>query len=393
MQPGIIMLVNEFPPLPAGGAERQAERLSQYLASRGWAVSVITRRAPGLPAREPRSGFQILRPPALGPGKLRTVSFVLGAMALLWQRRAAYAILHAHLAFGPAFAGLVMARLLGKKVIVKLGNSGAYGDIRVSQATRRGRLRLAALRRWADAIITLDEAMYAEAVSAGFDTQRLLRMNNGIDARDFAPRQPAQAAKAALGLQDALVALYAGRLAEQKSLPVLLEALQLAAPACPALRLLLLGDGPERPALEAQAAALGLQERVIFAGRQADVRPYLEAADLFVLPSTVEGISNALLEAMAAGLTCLAAAVGGSPEVLHHGRCGRLLPAGDAAAWGQALTELYHDPAQRAALGQAAVRRVLDCYDFAVTGAQVEALYHDLLAGRRPAQAAAGKGQ
>jgi glycosyltransferase involved in cell wall biosynthesis len=159
MPDGVIHLVNEFPPLPVGGAERQAERLSGWLAARGWKVSVLTRGAASLPSRETRDGFEIVRIRPRGPGKLKSLTFVLGSVWTLLQRRNEYKILHAHLSFGPAFAAVIAARLLGKRVIVKLGNSGEFGDIRVSQKTLRGGVRLFALRRWADAVIALDDAM------------------------------------------------------------------------------------------------------------------------------------------------------------------------------------------------------------------------------------------
>ena len=131
MSEGVVMLVNEFPPLPVGGAERQAERLSVWLAARGWKVSVLTRGAAGIPSRETRDGFDILRIRPRGPGKLKSLTFVLGSLWTLFRRRKQYGILHAHLSFGPAFAAVIAARLLGKRVIVKLGNSGEFGDIRV----------------------------------------------------------------------------------------------------------------------------------------------------------------------------------------------------------------------------------------------------------------------
>ncbi len=376
---GVVMLVNEFPPLPVGGAERQAERLAMYLARRDWPVWVVTRRKGNLPGSETRAGYQVLRPRPFGPGKLRSLTFVVGAVMTLLQLRAHYRILHAHLAFGPAFAAVLAGRLLGKRVLVKLGNSGEFGDIVVSQRTLRGRLRLAAFRRWADGVIVLDEHMAAEARQAGFDPQRLYPMNNGIDAQAFAPRQPRLQAQQALGLAGKVVVLYVGRLAAQKSLPTLLQGLAQALPDCPALHLVLVGDGPERPALEGQVQALGLSAWVSFAGNQGDVRPYFEAADLFVLPSAAEGISNALLEAMSAGLACLATPVGGNASVLDQGRCGVLLPLGDAGAWGQALAELGNDPARRQQLGAAARQRILAQYDFSVVGAQYEALYARLL--------------
>jgi glycosyltransferase involved in cell wall biosynthesis len=385
---GVVMLVNEFPPLPIGGAEQQAERLASYLARRGWPVWVITRRLNGLPAQETRAGYKVVRPPLFGPGKIRSLTFVLGAIHALWRLRRQYRILHAHLAFGPAFAAVLAGRLLSKRVLIKLGNSGEFGDIHVSQQTLRGRFRLAVFRRWADGVVVLDEVMAGEAQAAGFDPQRLYPMNNGIDARTFAPHHPRSQAQASLGLTGKVVVLYVGRLAVQKSLPTVIKGLANGLPECPALHLLIVGDGPERPELENQVHLLGLGKHVTFAGRQSNVHPYFEAADLFVLPSAAEGISNALLEGMAAGLACLATPVGGSTEVLDHGRCGVLLRAGDAKAWGQELAKLGNDPDLRSQFGAAARQRVLSQYDFSVVGAQYEDLYARLLGRQGPGKPA-----
>lgn len=379
---GVVMLVNEFPPLPVGGAERQAERLAGYMAARNWPVWVVTRGASGLPAREQRDGFTIIRPATLGAGKLRTLSFVFGALWALWQLRDRYQILHAHLAFGPAFAAVAAGRALGKRVIVKLGNSGEFGDIQVSQCSWRGRLRLAVLRRWADVVIVLDDQMQREALANGFVPEQLKRMHNGVDARAFSPKRGRAEAKASLGLEGKTVALYMGRLAEQKNLGLLLEALAQALPDCPDLFLLLVGDGPERAKLERQSAALGIDDRVAFYGSQQEVLAYLEAADLFVLPSASEGISNALLEAMSAGLACLATPVGGSAEALDQ--CGLLLSLDDVKAWRQGLVALGNDPGQAARLGTAARQRIQDQYDFSVVGARYEALYRALQGASNP---------
>lgn len=378
MPKGVMMLVNEFPPLPVGGAERQAERLSGWLAARGWTVSVLTRGADGLSTREQRDGFTVLRIRPRGPRKLGTLTFVLGSLWTLIRRRKNYEILHAHLAFGPAFAAVAAARLLGKRVIVKLGNSGEFGDLRVSQKTLRGRVRLFALRHWADAVIALDDAMQAEALAAGFAPSRLRRMNNGIDFDSFSVTRSKDESKSALKLDGKVVVLFMGRLLEQKSLPTLLGAFALARKECPALHLLLLGDGPARPALESQAEALGISDSVTFAGSQSDVRPHLEAADVFALPSVSEGISNALLEAMSAGLACVATPVGGNAEVLDGGRCGILVAARDESAWAAALAELGNDSQRRERLGTAARQRVRERYDFSVVGVQYESLYREL---------------
>jgi glycosyltransferase involved in cell wall biosynthesis len=372
---GVVMLVNEFPPLPVGGAERQAERLASWLATHDRNIWVVTRGAIDLPAQEERDGFTVLRIQPRGPGKIRTVSFVLGSIWTLFLLRDKYSILHAHLAFGPAFAAVLIARLLKKRVIVKLGNSGEFGDIGLSQRTLRGRIRLAVFRRWADVLIILDDAMQREALAAGFRESRLRRMNNGIDLNDFSINRSRALAKKMLGLTGKVVIIFVGRLSRQKSLPTLLNGYSSALRNSPNLQLLLVGDGPERPVLEHQVQQLDLGKYVIFAGSQDDVRPYLEAADIFALPSVSEGISNALLEAMSFGLACVATPVGGNMEVLDNGKVGLLVASGDEQAWAKALEKLGNDLELRESLGLASQRRIQERFDFSVVGQQYKNLY------------------
>jgi glycosyltransferase involved in cell wall biosynthesis len=312
---------------------------------------------------------------------LKTITFVLGTLLTLWRLRSEYSIIHAHLAYGAAFAAMVASRLLGKKVIVKLGNSGEFGDVQSSRRTWRGRLRLAFLRTWADVIIALDDSIYNEILSVGVDPARIKRIPNGIDAGYFASSQTRLDAKKQLSLTDKRLMIFIGRLSPQKSLSTLLDALAKSMPDCPGLYLLLAGSGPDREALESQAQRLGIQDNVTFLGNQSDVRPYLNAADIFVLPSKSEGISNALLEAMSAGLACVVTTVGANFEILDQGRCGILLPPGDVSALSKSLTELGQDPEKCRALGEAAQAFVRSHFDFSVVGSRYENLYSDLVAG------------
>jgi glycosyltransferase involved in cell wall biosynthesis len=375
---GIVMLINEFGPV-AGGAERQAERLAGYLAAHDRSVWVITRRVPGFSSAETMNRYCVLRPATWGPGKLKTVTFVLGALWHLWRLRHGYKIIHAHLLFGPAFVAALAGRILQKRVIVKLGSSGYYGEIQVTGRKLRGRISLALLRRWVDAIIVLDHDMEAEAISAGFPASRVYSMFNGIETSSFAPTLSREDAKAALGMSDKLLVLYVGRLAPQKSLTTLLRAMKLAVQVCPNLQLVLVGDGSERDSLQALAGSLNIREFVTFAGQQTNVKSFLNAADIFSLPSETEGMSNALLEAMATGLACLATPVGASSQMLNDGQCGLLLPVGDVSAWGKALVDLGRDAHLRSALGKAAHQRVMAEYDFSVVGARYEAFYQNLM--------------
>ena len=377
---GVVMMVNEFPPLPVGGAEMQAERLSEYFARSGWNVWVVTRLAEGLPEREERNGFRIVRPKTFGFGKLRTVSFMFSALGYLLANRSNYQILHAHLAFGPAFIAVLLGRFFGKKVIVKLGGSNAIGDVQVSMKTWRGRLRFWAIRRWADVVVALTDVMRAEALQIGVPPERVKILNNGIDASAYEFDAAARlAAKQQLGLQENTVALFVGRLDPVKSLPTVIEAMKSTRQRSPKLRLVIVGDGPERGALEEQAKSLGVEDVVQFAGSQKNVNLYLKAADLFILPSFTEGISNALLEAMASGVACLATPVGGNKEVLDQGKYGVMVPVANVEAWADALIEYGNDETKRKIVGQKGRERILNAYDFRVVGAQYEQMYNNLL--------------
>ncbi len=373
---GVVMLVNEFPPLKVGGGERQAERLAVELARQGVRVGVLTRGRSDLPGDEERNGFWVHRVFPLGIGKLRSLSFVLGAMFYLWRRRADYQLIHAHLAFAPAVAAALIGPALGRRVIIKFGNSGRFGDVQVSQATLRGRLKLALLRRRADVVIALEPGMQAELKAAGFP--RIVRMPNGIAGREFRPPAERAQFKARLGLAGGEVMIYVGRLSPQKALPNLLRAAVDVFQQRPQARLVLVGDGPEAERLRALRAELGIAKQVRFAGNVADVRPYLWAADLFVLPSLSEGMSNALLEAMAAGLPCVATNVGAAAEMLDDGACGVLVPPGERAQLTSALLELLTDPQLRARLGAAAQRRVAERYDIVAVAAAYRRLYEAL---------------
>ena len=379
---GVVMLVNEFSPV-SGGAEKQAERLAAYFAERNKPVWVITRHFPGLATSETMHGFHVIRPVTWGVGKTRTITFILGALKHLWLLRHQTSIIHAHMLFGPAFAAALAGRLLGKKVIVKLGSSGPTGEIQISQRTARGRLRLVLLRRWADVIVALDGDMQAEALSAGFLPERIYRIGNGIDVASFAPELSREVAKAKLEKQNKVLVLFVGRLVPQKSLPTLLKALHQAVKSCPNLHLVLVGSGFEQAALRGLVDELKIHEFVTFTGNQSDVKPYLNAADIFVLPSESEGMSNALMEGMATGLPCIATPVGASPEMLDNGRYGVLVPVGNVGAWAAALVELAGNPIRRMELGNAAHQRIKAEYDFSVVGARYEALYQELTRSQR----------
>lgn len=175
-----------------------------------------------------------------------------------------------------------------------------------------------------------------------------------------------------------IVILYVGRLDEQKGLDVLLMALQqMPIPIVPWV-LWVVGDGPLEAALRSQAARSGLEGGVRFFGYQADVRPYLAAADVFVLPSRYDTMPLAILEALAAGLPCVVSAVGDLAEVIQAGVNGLVVNPDDPIMLIEALNRLLKDPSLRIQMGAAARLRA-DEFDTREMAARVQAVYARLL--------------
>jgi glycosyltransferase involved in cell wall biosynthesis len=165
---------------------------------------------------------------------------------------------------------------------------------------------------------------------------------------------------------------------------------RLAADKIPGLRLDVVGDGPSRQDLEALRSSLGLGGRVTFHGYHADVRPFLAAADVFLLSSVSEGISIALLEAMASGLPAIATDVGGNREVILEGQAGHLTPVGSAEALADAIVRIESDPDGRERMGQASRQRVEQEFSLQRVVARYEELYRRCLTGQRDGESGRG---
>jgi glycosyltransferase involved in cell wall biosynthesis len=278
----------------------------------------------------------------------------------------------------PALIGALAARLARVPVVLASKRS-LSGD---SRAERRA-WRL--LGRLVDAITVNADALRTEAMAHGVHSRWVL-VRNGIDLGRFTPSgADAAAARAAVGLDPARPVIGAvGRLEARKGHDDLLRAVARLGgrPGAPPPQVALVGDGPERETLRALAGELGIAGAVRFAGTVPDVRPWLAAMDVFVLPSREEGSSNAALEAMASGRAVIATGVGGTAELIEDGRTGLLVPPRDAEALATALATVLDAPVYAAALGAAARAVVEERYGVARMVREIEALWDDCLAHR-----------
>lgn len=205
-------------------------------------------------------------------------------------------------------------------------------------------------------VVVTGEALKRQLVNDnGFSAEHMTSVPTGIDTARFCLRERS-AVREALGLSS--TAVYVGILAtlrDWKGHTVLFEALASLLPQRPELRLLVIGDGPYRDRLDSKAEALGLTDRIDFVGHRTDAELWLAALDVFALPSWGdEGVSQALMQAMACALPIVTTPVGSLTEVIHDGATGLIVPPRDAVALAAAIARLLDDSSLAGRLGQAA---------------------------------------
>lgn len=213
------------------------------------------------------------------------------------------------------------------------------------------------LRNRADGILNVAQYCADFLAARGVAADKLTVVHNGIPDFEAAPGVR-ERIRAEWGFEPGHVLIgVASRLDPVKGLEHLVRAFADIAGTEPAARLVLMGDGTVRADLEAQAGALGVRERVLFAGMRADVPDCLAALDVFALPSLSEAHSIGLLEAMRAGLPIVATDVGGNTESVRDGREGLIVAPADAAGLAAALGRMLAEPSLRERLGAAARQR------------------------------------
>ena len=238
----------------------------------------------------------------------------------------------------------------------------------------------------ADAVFTVTSDLRDyHARQAGVRSSRITVIPNGVDSERFTPRQQAtSASRAALGLpKNSFLIGTVGRLVAIKDQALLIRAAQALADCGRNVSVALAGDGPERSNLAALAAQLSFSDHVHFLGASKNVPEFLNALDVFVLPSVSEGMSNTLLEAMSSGLPIVATSVGGNPELIENQVSGLLFPAGDAARLIEHLSFLAEDSERRRDLGTKARERILDRFRLDAMLNSYRNLYQSLVARRR----------
>lgn len=393
---GGIKVLRAIARLNVGGPARQAILLHTALRDRGFeTVLVHGTVSPGeadLADLLPASRDGVVRVPQLG-ARVRPLDDVRALLALarvVFHERPD--VLHTHTAKAGALGRVAalaynLTRPRARRCLVVHtfhGHvfEGYFG--RAGSAAVRVSERL--LARVTDRIVAISPAQRSAIVDR-FRTAPAAQVSVvplGLELEDLlAVEGTNPALRQALGFpRDAFLVGCVGRLVPIKDVGSLLEAVSLAAPRVPLLRLAVIGDGPERAGLEQRARDLGLDGRVSFTGWRRDLPFVYGGLDAVALSSRNEGTPVALIEAMAAGRPVVATAVGGVPDVVEHERSGLLVPASDPAALASAIVRLAGSGDERGCMGAAGKalaarfrwRRLLD---------DLEALYLSGLDRRR----------
>jgi glycosyltransferase involved in cell wall biosynthesis len=369
-----------------GGAGRIILRLGQVAQAEGWQVDILTTDIT-LQRAVKQHGLGLITLDVIRR-KIRPLWDLTGLIRLSdFLRREHYGIVHTHTSKG-GFVGRLAARLAGVPVIVHTAHGFAFHE-----RTRPGvRLFYSTLERiasrWCDRIVSVSEFHRQWALELGIcHPPKILAIPNGIAALASPEVVPADL-RGELGVsEDELLILSMARLAPDKGLEYLIEAAALLLRSEKQFRIVIAGDGEVRVRLEELAFNLGVSDRVSLLGFREDVSDLLAACDLVVLPSLREGLSIALLEAMAAGKPIVATSIGSHRELASQAEIAQLVPPADAPALCEAILRLTQNPARMARLGakaqvlfesQYTEQRMLNTY---------RQLYFDLLQEKCPAEA------
>lgn len=364
----VVMLSLLYPPLYSG-AGAQAAQLSEMLVDRGVYTVVLTAGRPG-PGALASGRIPVRRFPLYGSARTRALAFAFLSSIHLARQRRKFDVLHIHGAFWYAFLPALVARSLNKRIVVKLTRLGDDDPAALQAGCTQHPLNSLALRLFELADIVVAQTA-AQAYSVDLYDMRLRSkvrvIPNAVDTEIFSPCSVQTRAslrrKLDLPLEGPVILHVAGLL-PHKGADALIQAVSPIAKELPNLRLLLVGPTTEdssssnefersyvlRVRALIETGSLGAQVRLVGNVERQVLREYYQVADLFVLPSTREGMPNALLEAAASGVAVVAYKIPGCAEMLasHNDlQAGLLLPPNDVSALSSAIRQLISMPELR----------------------------------------------
>ncbi|HQU42937.1 MAG: hypothetical protein B7Z73_02680 [Planctomycetia bacterium 21-64-5] len=362
--PRVVLVTRRFWPL-VGGAEIMAARLAGGLHAKGAATTILTARwQPDWPAEIEHHGVRVIRLANPQTRVWGTWCYMRAVGRWLRSHRSSFDLVYVSMLKHDAYAAVAAAQRGGFPIVLRAEGAGLTGDCHWQLEANFG-LSIKRRCQKAQAFVAPSPAIEHELIVAGYARSRIHYIPNGVaipEPRDEADRAAARAdlaeadASLAIGNQAPLV-VYTGRLHAMKGLEYVVRAWPSVLKRLPEARLWLVGDGPYRTQLNELIGNLGLWGFVYLAGPFDDVEEFLRAADVFVLPSLEEGMSLAVLEAMAIGLPVVASDIPANQAIVEDHVSGRLVPPRDSDRLAATIVELIENRELADALAQEARRQ------------------------------------
>lgn len=364
--------------LNIGGTEVQAVELATRLNPEQYQVTLGCLRARG-PLLEKLKGSAVSVCEFYPKGGFDSLHGIYQMFRLaLFLRRGGYQIVHTHDLYANVL-GIPAARIARIPVIISSQRDLGHLDLYQS----RRRIWLRRLQKLSTAVLTNANAV-REAVLAEdhFVPEKVRVIYNGVDLERFRHRSQDRSWLAPNGNQERWIVLVGNMHGDVKGHPVLIAAAEAVVREFSDVRFLLAGDGQRRKDFEEQTRRLGIRKHFLFLGRRDDVPRILSCSDIAVLPSKAEGLPNAVLEYLAAGLPTVASRVGGNAEIIEDGKTGLLVPPEDSSALAAAILRLLRNPGVAADLGRHGQDFVAAEFSFERLIEKTDQMYTELLHAR-----------
>jgi glycosyltransferase involved in cell wall biosynthesis len=361
-----------------GATETQAVELALRLPVNAYAVTLGCLRVKGPLLEKLKESAVAVREFHPAGGLDSPAGLYQLARLAAFLRREKFDVVHTH-DLWTNLMGVLAARMASVPAIVSSRRDLAHFDW--YQGSRRNWLRR--IQNLSGAVLAnatpIRDALIAED---GFAPEKLRVIHNGVDTAKF---QGSRRDRERLfpGAQDQKLVVLVGNMhTDVKGHPWVIDAAPAVLKAFPRTRFVFAGDGDARPTFEQQAAKLGVQGNFMFLGRRGDIPDVLASCDIALLPSRAEGLPNAVLEYMAAGLPTIASRVGGNAELVQDGVTGLLVPPEDSAAIAGAVLRLLRDPELSQKMAEHGKKVAVENYSFERLIREVDALYTELLRRR-----------
>jgi glycosyltransferase involved in cell wall biosynthesis len=364
--------------LNIGGTEVQAVELATRLNPEQYEVTLGCLRARG-PLLEKLKGSSVLVREFYPKGGFDSPhGFYQMFRLAFFLRRNGFQIMHAHDLYANIL-GIPAAVLARVPVIICSQRDLGHLDLYKS----RRRIWLRRLQKLSTAVLTNANAVRDAVLSEDhFAPEKVKVIHNGVDLERFRQRSRDRSWLSPNGDQERWIILVGNMHGDVKGHPVLIAAAETVVREFPGVRFLFAGDGQKRKEFEEETGRLGISNHFYFLGRRDDIPRILSCCDIGVLPSKAEGLPNAVLEYLAAGLPTIASRVGGNAEIIEDGKTGLLVPAGASAALADALLRLLRNPSLADELGKSGRQFVAAEFTFQRLIEKTDQMYTDLLRAR-----------